>query len=69
LYQDNGCDITYNDDYLDLTPSRKYIDEEPVDFDNLKSKHYAKSTLFPLYYARQDTINEIEDSYNLKESD
>jgi hypothetical protein len=28
---------------------------------------YDRSTLMPLYYSRQDTINEIEDSYHLKD--
>lgn len=30
---------------------------------------YDKSTIFPLYYSRQDTINEIEDSYHLKDNE
>ena len=28
---------------------------------------YEKSTLLPLYYSRQDTVNEIEDNYHLKD--
>ena len=30
---------------------------------------YDRSTILPLYYSRQDTINEIEDYYHLKDND
>lgn len=46
LYQNLGCDITYDHDYTD-TPK----------------KWNTKSTLFPWYYERIDTFDEIYDSY------
>lgn len=55
LYQNNGSDITYNKESLNMVPSQRYIEGTADKKD--------KSTLFPLYYYRQDTINEIEDSY------
>lgn len=60
LYQYNGSDVVYNSDYKDLVSEHRPLvvgDENPRYFD--------KSTIFPLYYARQDTINEIEDFYHL----
>lgn len=33
------------------------------DFLKLAPKQLAKSTMFPLYYSRKDTLNEIEDTY------
>lgn len=58
LYQFNGSDITYNPDY-------KTLNSEPRQMEGLVTTKYDKSTIFPLYYARQDTINEIEDYYHL----
>ena len=58
LYQFNGSDIVYNPDY-------KTLNSEPRPLKNPNDDKYDKSTIFPLYYSRQDTINEIEDSYHL----
>ena len=58
LYQFNGSDIVYNPDY-------KTLNSEPRPLKNSTAKKYDKSTIFPLYYSRQDTINEIEDFYHL----
>lgn len=65
LYQYNGSDITFDPDYSKLTSEHRknYI------ISNGKKQEldsYDRSTLLPLYYQRQDTINEIEDSYHLK---
>lgn len=60
LYQYNGSDIVYNHDYKELVPEHRPLnigDEDPSKFD--------KSTIFPLYYGRRDSINEIEDFYHL----
>ena len=47
LWQYNGCDIEYNNDFLKIQPRQN-----------------AKSADLPhVYYARQDKINEVEDSY------
>ena len=58
LYQFNGSDIVYNPDY-------KTLNSEPRPLKNSTTYKYDKSTIFPLYYSRQDTINEIEDFYHL----
>lgn len=65
LYQYNGSDITFDPDYSKLTSEHRknYIvsNGKKQELDS-----YDRSTLLPLYYQRQDTINEIEDSYHLK---
>ena len=58
LYQFNGSDIVYNPDY-------KTLDSDPRQMSGLVTTKYDKSTIFPLYYRREDTINEIEDYYHL----
>ena len=58
LYQFNGSDIVYDHDY-------KHLISEPRQMEGLNTDKYEKSTIFPLYYSRQDTINEIEDCYHL----
>ena len=64
LYQYNGCDITYAEDYSELeSVHRPLVNSEGQEIKD----YYSKSTLLPLYYSRQDTINEIEDSYHLKD--
>lgn len=70
LYQKNGSDITYNRNYKQLLPEVKQRDTYTLnrldwDVNNWKqvSQHKDKSTLFPQYYKRTDTINEIYDSY------
>jgi hypothetical protein len=57
LYAYNGSDIVYNDDYSECK-------DTPIEIEN-NNTYYAKSTIFPLYYARQDKINDVEDSYHL----
>ena len=64
LYQYNGCDVTYDHEYSDLDSiHRPLLDSDGNEIPGF----YDKSTLMPLYYSRQDTINEIEDSYHLKD--
>lgn len=54
LYQYNGSNITYDHNY-------KKLQETPKDtIGNL----YEKSTIMPLYYVRQDKVDEIKDSYH-----
>ena len=54
IYQWNNGDITYN---------RKYEQLEPAQRKEWYRNYYDKSTLFPLYYHRTDSLNEIYDSY------
>lgn len=54
LYQYNGGDILYDSKYLDLVPEQRIT---PF------AEYYDKSTTFPIYYSRIDTVNEIEDYY------
>jgi len=54
LYQYNGSDILYNSNYLDLTP---------IQIDLVDTNYKARSYMFPLYYSRVDTFNEIQDTY------
>lgn len=64
LYQYNGCDIMYDHNYSDLdSVHRPLLD----DYGNKIEGKYDRSTIMPLYYSRQDTINEIEDAYHLKD--
>ena len=64
LYQYNGCDITYAEDYSELeSVHRPLINSEGQEIKG----YYSKSTLLPLYYSRQDSVNNIEDSYHLKD--
>ena len=53
LHQYNGVDIVFNPQYKKL---KEKIPSEIGDY-------YSKSTIFPAYYYRKDTFNEIEDSY------
>lgn len=64
LYQYNGYDIVYDHDYTDLNEEHR-----PYSDSNGKKDytHYDKSTILPLWYSRQDSINEIEDYYHLKD--
>ena len=65
LYQYNGCDITYNHDYnKQQSVHRPLLNSDGEEI----SGYYDKSTLMPLYYSRQDTINEVEDYYHLKDN-
>ena len=62
LYQYNGSDILFNSDYVNLDSEHRknYRIEEGQ---RIELKGYDRSTIFPLYYQRRDSINEIEDYY------
>lgn len=61
FYQYNGSDILYNRNFLDLRGKQRDI------LRNWKpTGQKVKSIMFPLYYARVDTFNEIEDYYKGK---
>ena len=61
FYQYNGSDILYNRNFLDLRGKQRDI------LRNWKpTGQKVKSTMFPLYYARVDTFDEIEDYYKGK---
>lgn len=61
FYQYNGSNILYNRNFLDLRGKQRDI------LRNWKpTGQKVKSTMFPLYYARVDTFNEIEDYYKGK---
>ena len=60
LYQYNGSDIIYDHDYKNLKSEHR-----PITPGDPNPRYYDRSTIFPLYYSRQDTINEIEDYYHL----
>lgn len=55
LYQYNGSDVTYDEEYYTHDQVHKPLTEST----------YTKSTILPLYYERQHKINEIEDFYHL----
>lgn len=57
LYQYNGSNIVFDDKYKMLNSEHRLINKTSSQFD--------KSTIFPLYYFRQDSVNKIEDSYHL----
>ena len=59
LYQYNGSDLVFDKSYKTLVDNPREISEY--------CSMYDKSTIFPLYYRRQDRINEIEDAYHLYE--
>lgn len=52
LYQYNGSDILYDHSFTNIIPIQRNM-----------GSYNEKSTAFPLYYARQDTFNNIEDYY------
>lgn len=58
LYNYNGSDITYDTNYLSQESEHRKISN---------TDKYDKSTILPLYYSRQDKVNEIEDYYHLKD--
>ena len=64
LYQYNGSDITYDHDYLDLESVHRPLKDSEG---NIIAGYYDRSTLLPLYYSRQDAINDIEDHYHMKD--
>ena len=55
LYQHNGSDVTFDHNYKYLNSYHRPIQG---------TEYFDKSTIFPGYYYRQDTINEIEDAYH-----
>lgn len=57
LYQYNGSDIAYDKEYLNVLPEQRK---------SQFSRYFDKSTIFPMYYSRVDTLNEIEDFYQSK---
>lgn len=57
LYQFNGSDIVYDKEYLNIKPEQRKSDY---------SRHFDKSTQFPVYYSRINTMNNIEDWYQSK---
>lgn len=52
LYQYNGSDILFNRDFTEIIPRQRI----EVDYND-------KSTMFPLYYVRQDRFDYVEDYY------
>lgn len=52
MYQYNGSNILYNHDFVSIIPKQRNMGD-----------YNDRSTMFPLYYARQDTFNNIEDYY------
>lgn len=64
LYQTNGYDVTYDLDYPSLQEVHRPLKRNDG---SIVPNFYDKSTILPLYYSRQDTINEIEDYYHLKD--
>lgn len=69
LYQYNGSDILYNSNYKKLKSKHRKIElVDPITKKITLSSKYDRSTLFPLYYSRQDTFNDIEDYYKSKTS-
>lgn len=65
FYQDNGSDITYDHKYKQLEEEHRPLN--PFKIINGKvdtNQGFDKSTIFPLYYSRQDAINEIYDYYH-----
>lgn len=61
FYQYNGSDILYNRNFLNLRGSQR-----PISRNGIATGAMDKSTMFPLYYTRVDTFNEVEDYYRLK---
>lgn len=64
LYQNNGCDVSFDHNYSSLQEEHRPLETSSGIYKGL----FDKSTLLPLYYSRQNTINEIEDSYHLKDN-
>ena len=60
LYQLNGSNISFDSYYTKLKSEHRLLEDKV---------NYEKSTLLPLYYSRQDTINTIEDYYHQKKED
>lgn len=54
LYQYNGSDVTYDHNFGEVRPIQRKI----------VSGKYDKSTVFPAYYYRKDSLNSVEDTYH-----
>lgn len=63
LFQYNGYDVVFDHDYTDLVSVHR-----PLNY-TINNQKFEKSTLFPLYYYKQDTVNDIEDKYSLANTD
>ena len=64
LFQYNGSDITFDHNYTKLDYIHRPLKD---DRGNIINGLYDMSTILPLYYYRQDTLNEVEDQYHLKD--
>lgn len=64
LFQYNGSDITFDHNYIKLDQIHRPLKD---DRGNTINGLYDMSTILPLYYYRQDTLNEVEDQYHLKD--
>lgn len=64
LHQYNGSNIVFDNDYYKLNSIHRPLKDSNG---NIIQDKYDKSTIFPLYFYRQDTINTIEDQYHLKD--
>lgn len=63
LYRLNGVDITYDHDYVNLKSEHREL------YKRDGKTIYDKSTLFPLYYSRTKSVNDIEDYYHRKKGE
>lgn len=74
LYQNLGSDILYNRNYEELAEGKYVIEQDPETNKNklvYKTpgiKCNPKSTIFPWYYERIDTFNDIYDCYQIATS-
>lgn len=74
LYQNLGSDILYNRNWEELAETKYVIEQDPITNKNkLVSKTPGikcnpKSTIFPWYYERIDTFNDIYDCYQMATS-
>lgn len=64
LHQYNGSNIVFDNNYNKLNSIHRPLKDSNG---NIIQDKYDKSTIFPLYFYRQDTINTIEDQYHLKD--
>lgn len=58
LFQNSNYNITYNDKYKKLEEKHRKLSKNSTQFD--------KSTIFPAYYKRRDSLNTIEDYYHIR---
>jgi hypothetical protein len=61
LYFYNGMDVDYDTGYINLKEEHR-----PITIGDTSGK-FDRSTLFPLYYSRRDSVNNIEDYYHMKD--